>query len=196
MRRRPALAVATAQLANDRSGHARRGDRAEAKPRSTAPRPILRSRNRPTIALRSWRAPATHRMQRLDEATNSLQVAQRGSDQAKLAYDEAVNGYTPRSAASPAPMSPRRRRRSTPSKAQVDELVVKRADRGAGLPDRRRARRICLARRAAAVAGRSERRLAALRSARGSRQGLEDRRPLPDAGARARGQDDRRRRSR
>ncbi len=33
-------------------------------------------------------------LQRLDEVTNSLQVAQRGSDQAKLAYEEAVAGYT------------------------------------------------------------------------------------------------------
>ncbi|MGA7323231.1 MAG: efflux RND transporter periplasmic adaptor subunit [Rhodomicrobium sp.] len=32
--------------------------------------------------------------QRLDEVTDQLQVAQRSSDQAKLAYDEAVNGYT------------------------------------------------------------------------------------------------------
>jgi HlyD family secretion protein len=33
-------------------------------------------------------------IQRLDEATDSLQVAQRTLDQAKSAYDEAVNGYT------------------------------------------------------------------------------------------------------
>jgi HlyD family secretion protein len=32
--------------------------------------------------------------QRLDEVTDQLQVAQRSSDQAKLAYDEAVAGYT------------------------------------------------------------------------------------------------------
>jgi HlyD family secretion protein len=33
-------------------------------------------------------------IQRLDDATNSLVVAQRSGDQAKLAYQEAVNGYT------------------------------------------------------------------------------------------------------
>ena len=33
-------------------------------------------------------------IQRLDDATNSLVVAQRTSDQANLAYQEAVNGYT------------------------------------------------------------------------------------------------------
>ncbi len=33
-------------------------------------------------------------LQRLDEVTDQLQVAQRGADQAKLAYEEAVNGYT------------------------------------------------------------------------------------------------------
>jgi HlyD family secretion protein len=34
-------------------------------------------------------------VQRLDEATTSLQITQRGSEQARLAYDEAVAGYTP-----------------------------------------------------------------------------------------------------
>ena len=52
------------------------------------------------------------------------------------------------------------------------------ADRRAGLSDRHRTGRICLARRAAPVAGRSRRRLAALRSARGSGQGAQGRRPL------------------
>lgn len=34
-------------------------------------------------------------IQKLDEATASLEVAQRSTEQAKLAYDEAVAGYTP-----------------------------------------------------------------------------------------------------
>ena len=34
-------------------------------------------------------------VQKLDEATASLEVAQRSNEQAKLAYDEAVAGYTP-----------------------------------------------------------------------------------------------------
>jgi HlyD family secretion protein len=33
-------------------------------------------------------------VQRLDEATTSLQISQRGAEQAKLAYDEAVAGFT------------------------------------------------------------------------------------------------------
>jgi HlyD family secretion protein len=33
-------------------------------------------------------------VQKLDEATNALEVAQRGADQARLAYSEAVAGYT------------------------------------------------------------------------------------------------------
>jgi HlyD family secretion protein len=64
-------------------------------------------------------------IQQLDEATNSLQVAQRGLEQAKLAYEEAVNGAT-KEERRIAMTSVLKAQASVDSiKAQVDELVVR-----------------------------------------------------------------------
>ncbi|PNG26767.1 HlyD family secretion protein [Methylocella silvestris] len=64
-------------------------------------------------------------LQRLDEVTNSLLVAQRGSDQAKLAYDEAVAGYTAEERAVSRANVEKAKASIETIKAQVDELVVK-----------------------------------------------------------------------
>jgi HlyD family secretion protein len=64
-------------------------------------------------------------LQRLDEVTNSLQVAQRGSDQAKLAYDEAVAGYTKEERGIAHANVVKAQASIDTIKAEVDEMVVK-----------------------------------------------------------------------
>ena len=76
-------------------------------------------------------------------------------DQAKLAYEEAVAGYTKEERGIAA-----RQCRQGAGLDRYDQGAGRRAggqgaDRRAGLPDRRRDRRICLARRAASLAHRS-----------------------------------------
>jgi HlyD family secretion protein len=64
-------------------------------------------------------------LQRLDEATNSLEVAKRQQDQAKLAYEEAVNGATKEERAIAETNVLKAQASVDTIKAQVDELVVK-----------------------------------------------------------------------
>jgi len=64
-------------------------------------------------------------LQRLDEVTNSLQVAQRGADQAKLAYQEAVAGYTPEERGIARANVVKAQASIDTIKTQVDELAVK-----------------------------------------------------------------------
>jgi HlyD family secretion protein len=64
-------------------------------------------------------------LQRLDEATDSLQVAQRSADQAKLAYDEAVAGYTKEERGVARANVVKAQASVDTIKAQVGELVVK-----------------------------------------------------------------------
>ncbi len=64
-------------------------------------------------------------LQRLDEVTNSLQVAQRGSDQAKLAYEEAVAGYTKEERGIAKANVVKAQASIDTIKADVDELTVK-----------------------------------------------------------------------
>ena len=64
-------------------------------------------------------------LQRLDEVTNSLQVAQRGADQAKLAYEEAVAGYTKEERGIARANVVKAQASIDTIKADVDELVVK-----------------------------------------------------------------------
>ena len=64
-------------------------------------------------------------LQRLDEATNSLQVAKRQQDQAKLAYEEAVNGATKEERGIAEANVLKAQASVDTIKAQVDELVVK-----------------------------------------------------------------------
>ena len=110
-------------------------------------------------------------VQKLDEATA---LARCGADAARIrpgSPSTRRRRHTPsKNAAWREPRSSRRKPRSTTLQAQVARIDRQGADRVAGLPDRRRTGRICFAGRAAAVAGRSQRCLAAFRLARGSRR--------------------------
>jgi HlyD family secretion protein len=64
-------------------------------------------------------------MQKLDELTNSLQVAQRAHDQAKLAYEEAVNGATKEERGIAKAALLKASASVEAIQSQVDELVVK-----------------------------------------------------------------------
>jgi HlyD family secretion protein len=64
-------------------------------------------------------------IQRLDETTNSLQVAQRSFDETKLAYNEAVNGATPEERAITRSNLVKAQASVDTIKAQVDELLVR-----------------------------------------------------------------------
>jgi HlyD family secretion protein len=63
-------------------------------------------------------------VQRLDESTDSLQVAQRTLDQAKSAYDEAVNGYTAEQRAIARANVETAQASIDTNQARVNELVV------------------------------------------------------------------------
>jgi HlyD family secretion protein len=63
--------------------------------------------------------------QRLDEVTDSLRVAQRSADQAKFAYDEAVNGYTKEEHGIARANVVKAKASVDTVQAQVNELVVK-----------------------------------------------------------------------
>lgn len=63
-------------------------------------------------------------IQRLDDATNSLVVAQRAGEQAKLAYEEAVNGYTKEQREIAAAAVSQAQAAIDTVQAQVDELNV------------------------------------------------------------------------
>lgn len=64
-------------------------------------------------------------LQRLDEVTNSLQVAQRAADQAKLAYQEAVAGYTAEERGIAKANVAKAQASIETIRAQVDELTVR-----------------------------------------------------------------------
>lgn len=64
-------------------------------------------------------------VQRLDEATATLDVAKRSAQQAKLAYDEAVAGYTPEERAVAKASVAKAEAAIATLRAQVDELAVK-----------------------------------------------------------------------
>ncbi len=64
-------------------------------------------------------------LQRLDEVTNSLEVAKRQQDQAKLAYEEAVSGATKEERGIAETNVVKAQASVDTIKAQVDELVVK-----------------------------------------------------------------------
>ena len=63
--------------------------------------------------------------QRLDEVTDQLQVAQRSSDRAKLAYQESVNGYTEEERAIARANVVKAQSSIDTIHARVDELVVR-----------------------------------------------------------------------
>jgi HlyD family secretion protein len=64
-------------------------------------------------------------LQRLDEVTNSLQIAQRGSEQAKLVFEEALAGYTQEERAIAHANVAKAEASVATIRSQVDELIVK-----------------------------------------------------------------------
>ncbi len=118
-----AMAVASAELA-----HIEAGTRAEviAQRKATVESALanLTLAQRTYDRIKELAATANAPLQRLDEVTNSLQVAQRSADQAKLAYQEAIAGYT-REERGVAQANVAKARASIDTiRAQVDELVV------------------------------------------------------------------------
>ena len=123
---------------------------------------------------------------RLDQVTDALHESQRATDQAKSAYEQAVNGYTAEErgdlGCERAKGSRRHRGRAVDHRPDGDH----RAGGLAGVQAQRGAGRVCFARRAAGDADRSQRPVDPLRPAGGSGQDAEDRRPLRCANSGAR----------
>ena len=118
------LAVATAQLANIDAGTRAEvvAQRQSAVEGATANLTLAqRTYDRVKELAGSGNAP----IQRLDETTDSLQVAQRSLDQAKLAYQQAVNGYTPEERGIARANVAKAQASIDTIQAEVDELVVK-----------------------------------------------------------------------
>ena len=161
--------VAKAQLANILVGTRAEIDCSEARRQLRAPTPISPSPTSTYDRIKDLAGSGNAPLQRLDEVTNSREVAKRDQDRAKLAYDEAVNGATKEEREIAQTNVLKAQASVDTIKAQVDELTVKAPIACAGLSDRGGGRGICLARRAASVADRPRRRLAAVQPARGPR---------------------------
>ena len=119
-----ALAVAVAQLANIEAG-----TRAEVIAQRKAA--VDSASANVTLAQKTYdrtkelAGPGFAPIQRLDEATDSLRVAERSLDQAKLAYQEAVAGPTAEERGIARANVAQAQASIDTIKAQVDELVVK-----------------------------------------------------------------------
>ena len=144
-----AKVVAEAQLANINVGTRAGGHRgAQGRARAGAGERGPGAEDLSTASA-SWPSTAMRRMARLDQATDALHESQRAVDQAKSAYEQAVNGYTQGGARD------RRGERRQGARRHQGRAIDHRSDGGlcagrlAGLPAQRRARRIRLARRAA-----------------------------------------------
>lgn len=118
------LAVAVAQLA-----HIEAGTRAEVVAQRKAA--VDSADANLTLAEQTYgrvkelTASGNATLQRLDEVTNSLRVAQRSVDEAKLAYQEALNGYTPEEHGIAHANVVKAQASVDTIKAQANELVVK-----------------------------------------------------------------------
>ena len=151
-----AKVVAEAQLANINAGHTRRGDRGAQGGDWSGRRRASSWRRRPMIASAQLAATGNAPQARVDQTTDALHESQRAADQAKSAYEQAVNGYTKEEheiAAGECRQS-RRRHQGRPIDHRPDGGL--RAGRFAGLSAQRRTRRIRVARRAAGDADRSQ----------------------------------------
>ena len=93
-------------------------------------------------------------VQKLDEATATLDVARRSQQQAKLALDEAIAGYTDEERGVAQAAVVKAEAAIATLQGPGRRIDGQGAERGAGLPHERRGRRVRVARRAAAVAGR------------------------------------------
>jgi HlyD family secretion protein len=118
------LSLASAQLANIQAGtRAEVIAQRKAAVESATANVTLQQRtyDRVKELASSGNAP----IQRLDESTDSLQVAQRTLEQVKSAYDEAVNGYTAAQRAIARANVVTAQASIDTTQAQVNELVVK-----------------------------------------------------------------------
>ncbi len=117
-------AVATAQLANIEAGtRAEILRQKQAAVETAAANLTLAQRTYDRV--RELAAAGNAPIQRLDEATNSLQVAQSSLDQAKLADEEAINGATPEERGIVRSNLLKAQASIDTIRAQVDELTVK-----------------------------------------------------------------------
>ncbi|MEI9923521.1 MAG: efflux RND transporter periplasmic adaptor subunit [Bradyrhizobium sp.] len=118
------LAVATAQLANIEVG-TRAEVIAQRKAEAEAAAANVTLAQQTYDRIKQLAGTGDAPIQRLDETTNSLQVAQRGLDQAKAAYQEALNGHTPEERGVARANVTKAQASIDTIKAQVDELLVK-----------------------------------------------------------------------
>ncbi len=119
-----ALGVAEASLAHIQAGtRAEEIDQKKAAMDAAAANLVLAQRSFDRIKELTGNGNAS--IERLDEVTNSLQVAQSSNEQAKLAYNEAVAGYTPEERAIAKANVVQAQASVDTTQAQVDELTVK-----------------------------------------------------------------------
>jgi HlyD family secretion protein len=118
------LAVASAQLANIEAG-TRAEVVAQRKAAVDSAAANLTLAQRTYDRVKELAGAGNAPIQRLDETTNALQVAQRSLDQAKLAYQAAVTGYTPEERGIARANVVKAQASIDTIRAQVDELVVK-----------------------------------------------------------------------
>jgi HlyD family secretion protein len=118
------LSVASAQLANIEVG-TRAEVIAQRKAEVASASANLTLAQQTYDRVKELAATGNAPIQRLDESTNSLKVAQRSLDQAQSAYEAAVNGYTAEEHGIARANVAKAQASIDTIKAQVDELVVK-----------------------------------------------------------------------
>ena len=118
------LAVAKAQLANIEAG-TRAEVIAQRKAEVASASANLTLSQQTYDRVKELAATGNAPIQRLDESTNSLKVAERSLDQTKSAYEAAVNGYTIEERAIARANVANAQASIDTIKAEVDELVVK-----------------------------------------------------------------------
>ena len=118
------LAMAKAQLANIEAG-TRAEVIAQRKAEVASASANLTLSQQTYDRVKELAATGNAPIQRLDESTNSLQVAERSLDQTKSAYEAAVNGYTIEERAIARANVANAQASIDTIKAEVDELVVK-----------------------------------------------------------------------
>ena len=118
------LAVASAQLANIEAG-TRVEVIAQRKAEVASATANLTLAQQTYDRVKELAGAGNAPIQRLDETTNSLHVAQRSLDEAKSAYEAAVNGYTVEEHGIARANVAKAQASIDTTKAEVDELVVK-----------------------------------------------------------------------
>lgn len=118
-----ALAIAEAELARIRAGSRREVVAARKADVDRAGAALTLARQTHD-RVRELAANRFASQQKLDEATDTLQGAQRGLDQARLAYEEAVAGYTREERAAAEAKVTRAQAAVATLAASIDELVI------------------------------------------------------------------------